>query len=50
MEPEINTKHRYNHYCREVAQDGRICSLYTPHEGDHLPRHGLEKDRFKTGE
>lgn len=50
QQPEVNTKTRYNHYCRAVAKDGRICSLYGPHEGKHKPRHGLEQDRWEDGE
>lgn len=44
---EINTTHRYNHYCRAVSSDGRTCSLYAPHEGKHKPKHGTENDRFE---
>lgn len=50
IDEDVNTTHRYNRYCRAVAQDGRTCSLYAPHEGKHKPRHGLEKDRFSDGE
>jgi len=52
MEDEqINTTTRYNHYCRATASDGRVCSLYTPHEGvKHKPRHGIEADRWEDGE
>lgn len=50
MENPINTKHRHDQYCRETAQDGRVCSLYSPHEGKHKPKHGLEADRWSDGE
>lgn len=43
---EVNTTHRYNNYCTGVSEDGRRCSLYSPHKGDCQPKHGLEKDRF----
>ena len=46
----INTTHRYNHYCHAVKKDGTKCSLYAPHEGGHLPKHGVEKDRFTDDE
>lgn len=47
---DINTTRRYNHYCHKVAKDGRKCSLYSPHEGKHKPKHGVEKDRFGDDE
>lgn len=43
---EVNTTTRYNNYCRKVSKDGRACSLYSPHEGLHKSKNGLEKDRF----
>ena len=46
----INTTKRYNHYFHAVAKDGRKCSLYTPHEGKHKPKHGVEKGRFGDDE
>lgn len=46
----INTTHRYNTYCHAVAKDGRRCSLYSPHEGKHKPKHGVESDRFGDDE
>ena len=46
----INTTERYGQYCREVAKDGRTCALYSPHEGKHKARHGLESDRWDDGE
>lgn len=46
IDEQVNTTHRYGHYCRAVSKDGRKCSLYSPHEGDHLPKHGIESDRF----
>lgn len=44
----VNTTHRFNVYCHAVSKDGRKCSLYAGHleHGDHLPKHGIEKDRF----
>lgn len=50
VDEEVNTVHRYNKYCRATAKDGRVCSLYSPHEGKHKPKNGLEKDRFDDGE
>lgn len=50
MEDPVVKKERYNHYCREVAKDGRVCSLYSPHEGGHKPKHGTEADRWADGE
>lgn len=47
---EINTTKRYSHYCRAEASDGRVCSLYAPHEGKHKPKHGTESDRWEDGE
>lgn len=47
-DPPVNTTHRHNVYCREEASDGRVCSLYSPHFGK--PKHGVEADRFETGE
>ena len=47
---QINTTHRYNHYYRKVAKDGRTCSLYHPHVGKHKPKHGTENDRFGDDE
>ena len=41
---------RHNTYCHETAKDGRKCSLYFPHYGKHKPKHGIEADRFETGE
>lgn len=46
----INTTVRHNTYCHETAKDGRKCSLYFPHYGKHKPKHGIEADRFETGE
>ena len=48
--PPINTTHRYDHYCRAEASDGRVCSLYSPHFGKHKPKLGLESDRFDDGD
>lgn len=47
---ETNTNKRWSVYCRAVAKDGRRCSLYSPHEGKHKPKHGLESDRFDDDE
>lgn len=46
----VNTTTRWSHHCREEASDGRVCSLYHPHDGTHKPKHGTEKDRFETGD
>lgn len=46
---KVNTTQRYNHYCRAVAKDGRVCSLYAPHASEeHVEKHG--KSRWKDGE
>lgn len=50
IDEDVNTTRRHSKYCREVAKDGRMCSLYYPHDGKHKPRHGIESDRFETGE
>jgi len=50
MEPMINTTKRWNEYCRAVAKDGRVCSLYSTHPDGHLPKNGLEQDRWEDGE
>lgn len=43
----INTTHRHSNYCRLVSEDGtKQCSLYSPHEGLCMPKHGIESDRF----
>lgn len=42
----VNTTHRWSAYCTKTAKDGRRCSLYKPHEGLHLPKHGTENDKF----
>lgn len=49
-EAEVNTTKRHDAYCRKTSKDGRVCSLYEPHEGDCKPKHGTEADRFKPGE
>lgn len=41
---------RWSTYCRAEASDGRVCSLYAPHEGKHKPKHGIEEDRWEDGE
>jgi hypothetical protein len=44
---EVNTTHRHTVYCHKVSEDGtKKCSLYSPHEGLCLPKHGVESDRF----
>ena len=42
----VNTTQRYHTYCRKVADDGRVCSLYSPHVGLCKPKHGTESDHF----
>lgn len=47
----INTTTRYNHYCQARSKKtGKKCSLYAPHEGKHLPNHGIDKDLFGDDE
>lgn len=41
---------RPRQYCKEVAKDGRKCSLYLDHYGKHKPKHGTEQDRWEDGE
>lgn len=50
MPEPVNTTQRWSHFCRAKHADGRICNLYSPHEGGHLPKHGLEKDRWEDSE
>lgn len=36
----INTTKRWSHYCsKKRKSDGKKCSLYNPHEGDHKTTH-----------
>lgn len=46
MSDSVNTSQRWSQFCRETHEDGRVCSLYSPHEGGHLPKNGTEKDRW----
>lgn len=43
---EVNTTKRWNAHCRAKHPDGRICKLYTPHEGKHMAKNDLEEDRW----
>lgn len=50
MRDEVNTSTRWSHYCRAVSKDGRKCTLYAPHDGKHMPNHGIDKDLFGDDE
>lgn len=43
----VNTTKRWDKYCTAVSKEGQRCSLYSPHTGGHLPKHGIETDRFE---
>lgn len=46
---ELDSKHRWNTYCRAESKDGRICSLYSDHESEeHVENHG--KSRWRDEE
>ncbi len=46
---EVNTTKRWSSYCRALAKDGRVCSLYAPHESEfHVEKNGASK--WKDGE
>jgi hypothetical protein len=47
---EINTTTRWNRYCRASAKDGRVCDMYSEHEGKHRPHGGNEEARWEDGE
>ena len=37
------------HYCKAVAKDGRVCSLYADHKSEeHVENH--QKSRWRDGE
>lgn len=39
------------HYCKKQHPDGRVCSLYKDHHGDHKPDHKSENtDTWKDDE